>query len=97
MPQPASIWITETLRHYDTIGKIFWLWLYLLTLADPDTGSVSRPYARLASELGVRATTLKQWITALEEHGYLADDSWNHSLQVRLTGFPSPDFPQRVR
>jgi hypothetical protein len=86
MPRPTAIWITETLRHYDTLGKHFWFFVYLLTQADPDTGYVSQPYAPIAKKLAVSEVKLKQWVGILEEQGYLHDESWNHLLRVKICG-----------
>jgi hypothetical protein len=86
MPRPTSFWITETLRHYDTLGKHCWLFLYLLMKADPATGYVSHSFAPISTELGISETTLKRWIDVLAEHGYLHDESWNHLLRVRIIG-----------
>ena len=87
MPRPPSLWITETLRHYDTLGKHCWFLLYLLTKADPTTGSVSCHFAPISEELGVAEAMLKQWIDVLEVQGYLKDESWNHLLRVQIIGF----------
>lgn len=86
MPRPTSIWITETLRHYDTLGKHFWFFVYLLTQADPETGSASQPYAPMARETAVSERVLKQWVQVLEQRGYLRDESWNHLLRVKICG-----------
>ena len=83
-PTPSRTWPRQFLSDFEQTGPALWLYLYLLTWADPRTGTVRGSFRRMATQIGVSAVTLRGWLEQLEGEGYLKDESLDGKLVVKI-------------
>jgi biotin operon repressor len=80
----SRTWPQQFLADFERTGIGLWLYLYLLTRQEPNSGYVRGSFERIGGELGVSVVELKKWLEQLEEEGYVVDESLNGVLVVRL-------------
>ena len=85
----GSVWrglvVDPGAQHYQKLGKAIWLYLYLLIHADRRTGRLMRRYETIATEMGIPARTVRQWMATLHQYGYLTRRSTGRALVIHIT------------
>ena len=78
----SRTWPRLFLKDFERTGTALWLYLFLLTRANPRTGCFRDSPKRVAQELGVSMPALQQWVEQLEQEGYVRDESLNGVMVV---------------
>ena len=63
--------LTNDGSHYTRLRQGYWLYLYLLLKAHPDSGKLVMAPEKAASETGVKVETVRSWLGHLRKQGYL--------------------------
>ena len=90
MSEPLTIysrtWPRHFLADYERIGEALWLFLWLLTRADPASWYFRGSFEHVAEEIGMGVVQLTYWLERLEREGYLADESLDGKMVVKVEG-----------
>jgi len=77
-------WPQQFLADFERTGPALWFYIYLLTHRNPKTGCVRGSFRKVAAEIGVSTVTLQEWLSQLEQEGYLKDESLDSKMAVRI-------------
>ena len=80
----SRTWPRQFLADFERTGSALWFYLYILTRVDARTGYFRASFVRVGEEVGVSVVELKRWLEQLEQEGYLADESLDSKMVVRV-------------
>ena len=76
-------------KHSKQMKTAVWLFLYLIMVADPRTGVVSRSYYEMSRETGRKKKTVKKWMAVLKKKGYVITGRRGEELFIRIRKWKS--------
>ena len=71
--------------HKRAIKQAIWLYLYLLLVANRESGRLYRRLSTIALETGFNPRSIQRWLRALREKGYIETFSNGRSLNISIT------------
>ena len=88
-PLWAGLGIDPDGKHSKQMKTAVWLFLYLIMVADPRTGVVSRSYYEMSRETGRKKKTVKKWMAVLRKKGYVITGRRGEELFIRIRKWKS--------
>jgi hypothetical protein len=84
----APVWrglvVDHAGNHYRSMHTAVWLYLYLIVHADRKTGTLFRRINTIALEMGVKPTSVRRWLTALVQGGYVTRIRTGRSVKILI-------------
>lgn len=84
-PLWSGLLIEPSAKHYKTMGRAVWLYLYLLTYANRRTGNLFRRTSTIAGDMGLSLRTVSRWLALLKQNGYIETRQTGRSLAISIT------------
>jgi DNA-binding MarR family transcriptional regulator len=84
-PLWSGLLIEPTAKHYKTMGRALWLYLYLLTYANRHSGNLFRRTSTIAGDMGLSLRTVSRWLALLKQNGYIETRQTGRSLAISIT------------
>jgi hypothetical protein len=81
--------VDDGAKHYHAMGSALWLYLYFIIHADPKSGTLGRKYKTVARDMGVKARTVRAWLSKLQKGGYVSAQSSGRSLVIHIRKWKS--------
>lgn len=72
-------------KHKRAIRQAIWLYLYLLLVANRESGRLYRRLSTIALETGFNPRSIQRWLRTLREKGYIETVSNGRSLNISIT------------
>lgn len=83
-PMWRGLVVDTSAKHYRTMSKAVWLYLYLLLFANRQTGIVRRKLETIAVHTGIKPRTLQRYLSMLRQAGYVDVENTGHSLTITI-------------
>jgi hypothetical protein len=84
----AALWrglvVDSQAKHYRKMRSALWLFLYLVLHADRRGGRLYRKQETIARDMGVSPRTIRNWLSILRRHGYVAVQNSGRSLSIDI-------------
>lgn len=94
MNDNALQWWPDIWGNYRKLGNAFWLFVYILTRMDENTGTWKGCYTHIVREIGVSERTVRRWVRSLERCGYIERELTNGVFVIRVKGVVAPLEPE---
>lgn len=76
-------------KHRKAMGSAIWIFLYLLTYANRQTGIVRRRISRIREDTGYPLRTIQRHLKHLSERDYIEVSRSNHYLHIQIKKWKS--------
>lgn len=77
--------IDREAKHHRLIRHAIWLYIYLLLIANRQTGISYRRISTISAETGFNRRSIQRWLNILREKGYIETHSTGRALQISIT------------
>ncbi len=77
--------VSGSARHYKTMGRSVWLFLYLIIHANRKTGTLYRRINTISRDIGMSNRTVQIWLKTLRDNGYVVTERTGRSLIIHIT------------
>jgi hypothetical protein len=74
-----------TSKHRKAIGHAIWLYIYLLVVANWESGTLFRRISTIAAETGFNVRSIHRWLRILRKTGYINSSSNGRSVNISIT------------
>lgn len=81
----SGLVLDRTGKHKQAIRQAIWLYLYLLLVANRESGRLYRRLSTIAAETGFNPRSIQRWLQTLREKGYIETHSTGRYLEISIT------------
>ena len=89
-------WWPHIWGDYRRLGNAFWLFVYILTRMDEQTGIWRGRYSQIIRKIGVSESTIRRWIRSLEQCGYIERTMTNGVFVIKVRGMAKDARPTKL-
>ena len=71
-------------KHYKSMGRAIWLYLYLVVHADRQTGELKRKTQTISDDMGISKRTIQRWLQTLRNTNYITTTTNGRALKIKI-------------
>lgn len=84
-PVWSGLVLESSAKHRTAIRQAIWLYLYLLTVANRQTGTLFRRVSTIAKETGFQPRSIQRWLKLLRDENYIDTYSNGRFLNIEIS------------